>query len=122
MQMPFTTAKALGKVTFISQKIAPGWVIAQGYSGRAPHLEVAPHLDADVLRRSKGLGRGDPAHQQAADHGEVKGVEGGLVGHDAQVGRLSVLGQVNSANGRGGDVQQLPVRGLVRRLRTVTHF
>lgn len=43
-----------------------------GERAKERHLEVLPHLDADVLGHSKGLLGGHPPDQQAADHRQVE--------------------------------------------------
>lgn len=79
-------------------------------------LEVLAHLDADVLGQRKRGRRGHTAHQQPARDRLVEGVERGFEGHDAHVRRQRVARQVHRANGRRRDVQQLPMRRLVRGL------
>ena len=77
------------------------------------YLEVLAHLYADVFGCGEGSVAVDSANKQATDDGEIEGVERGFEGDNSQVGLLSILGQVHCANGRCGDVQQLPVSCLV---------
>lgn len=58
-------------------------------------LKVLAHAHADVFGQRQRLVVPHPAHQQAAGDGQVEGVEGRLVRHDAHVRVYCVPLQVN---------------------------
>ena len=77
------------------------------------HLEVGAHLHQNLFGRPELGGVPLPDQQQRAGHGEVEGVVGRLVLHDAQVGRQGVLGQVHLPLGGGDEIQHLTRGRLV---------
>mmetsp|Transcript_1759 Transcript_1759/g.5097 ORF Transcript_1759/g.5097 Transcript_1759/m.5097 type:complete len:245 (+) Transcript_1759:393-1127(+) len=80
------------------------------------NLKVLAHAHADVFGQRQRLVVPHPAHQQAACDGQVEGVEGRFVRHDAHVRVYCVPLQVHCADGCGDEVHQLSVAGLMRRL------
>ena len=86
------------------------------YTHTHTDLEVLAHRLADLLRERQRAVGDRAAHEQAARDGQVERVVRRFERHDAQVGLKRVPRQVDGADGRRRDIQQLPVRRLVRRL------